>query len=316
MSPHSVAESTHTSNGDFAEPWQTLIVFDWDDTLFPTTEIIDRWGISSRNLDPVCLEKLSEEKRHSLSVWEETLSEYLQQACSLSDRCVILTNARKPWVHDCINVFCPSLSPYIDVPGGPEVVYAFEQLNKELKMKPRLHVSKSHAVDIRMPAELDAQMSLAKYAALKAVTEDFYSQYPDQTWKNILSVGDMLYESNALKDVAFHRKSCERERLRVKILVVPTAPAMTEITLRLKISRVLLPAYVLHDGDFDLDLNLAEDPLEMIASALSIPRMIGLPLSRHAWSREPCPDDDHFLDGMANLAEVLHDHLISVILPD
>jgi hypothetical protein len=52
----------------WAEASQTLIFLDWDDTLFPTAEIVDNWGFASRSTtwaDVV----LSDEQEHVLDKW-------------------------------------------------------------------------------------------------------------------------------------------------------------------------------------------------------------------------------------------------------
>merc|ERR1719335_199705 len=41
-------QSSVTSGRWFAEPCQTLLFFDWDDTLFPTEEIFHRWNLTDQ----------------------------------------------------------------------------------------------------------------------------------------------------------------------------------------------------------------------------------------------------------------------------
>jgi len=49
-----------------------------------------------------------------LADWQEAAGEFLRAACGISDRCVILTNSKRPWVTTCINHFAPNLKPLIE----------------------------------------------------------------------------------------------------------------------------------------------------------------------------------------------------------
>merc|ERR1719183_2710664 len=52
--------STTASRMRYSNPEETLIFLDWDDTVFPTTDLFNRWGLSSRmDWDDV---RLSEEQ--------------------------------------------------------------------------------------------------------------------------------------------------------------------------------------------------------------------------------------------------------------
>jgi hypothetical protein len=134
---------------------------------------------------------------------------------------------------------------------------------------------------------------MAKYFAMKDMATEAYSQYERQTWKNILSFGDSAYECDALRDVAFRRVAPKdkNERLRAKCLLLPTCPSVSELALRLRFHRVVLQAYVEFDGDFDLDLTAANDPLSEIGKALGMAELASLPWLSHAWGLEKAPQD-------------------------
>ena len=94
QSPCSVL-SVASSGRLFAEPQQTLLFLDWDDTMFPCTELFYKRGLPKRSKDwtPPDPELLA-----ALEPWQRAVKEFLGRACAVSDRCVILTNSRKPWV--------------------------------------------------------------------------------------------------------------------------------------------------------------------------------------------------------------------------
>jgi len=265
-----------------------------DDTLFPTTEVIDRWGFNPSCFKP---DALSPGQEHELQLWREALRRVLERSCQLSKRCVILTNSVRPWVETCIRAFAPELEGFLRDDVGPHVVYARERLpvmgtKTSAGFRPAINQAAADADELR------EEYTRAKYKAMKEEAVAFYSRYPAQTWKNILSFGDMEYERDAVIDLGFRRvpPEAEKETLRVKAVSIPTAPALSEITFRLKLHFELLPAYVHHDGDLDLALEDAFDPCEEIGVALGIPALSKLSISQHAWGRGTSPTEERAND--------------------
>lgn len=270
----------------FAEPSQTLIFFDWDDTLFPTTEIFYKWAQPRKSTTTRPLPKGLEE---ALQPWRQALREYIVMACALSDNCVILTNATRPWIDTCLGRFAPELVPLFEKQSNLRVVYAREVAD----------TSERSSKDL----------TSAKLQAMKTEAKNFYNRYPGQSWKNIVSLGDMQYEHDAIQALASERLSPPGERFRTKALLLPSAPSLSELTLRLQFSRLLLPAYVRVDGNFRLDLRSADDPLEAIASAVRMPQLAKLPFPRHAWGRTPPPEEDLASEALDELAVTVHESL-------
>eukprot|EP00928_Gymnodinium_smaydae_P061131 TRINITY_DN45289_c0_g1_i1.p1 TRINITY_DN45289_c0_g1~~TRINITY_DN45289_c0_g1_i1.p1 ORF type:complete len:342 (-),score=78.85 TRINITY_DN45289_c0_g1_i1:89-1114(-) len=266
---NTVADSLY----QWTEPSQTLIFLDFDDTLFPTTDLFDRWGCPSRSehWDDF---KPTEEQERQLQKWRESLSEYLSTACSLSTRCVIVTNAKAGWVESCVARFVPELQSLFDRSNGPRVVYARDALKASLRRSPGSPRGSPtrYADDCMTEDEFHAELTKAKFVAMRQEAKKFYSQYPEQTWKNILSVGDAKYEHDAAQEVAFRRRALERERLRLKALLTPASPSVADLTYRLRLATILFPAYVQFDGDLDLDMNTPER-LQAIADALEMPEL-------------------------------------------
>lgn len=290
------------SDCQFAEPSQTMIMFDWDDTLFPTTELCDR----RQALDPVVL-----------GVWQDALCRYLEQACELSDAVLIITNSRRPWVDRCIDEFVPGLRKLFDREHrAPKVVYARERLPERRTRKAQcmnLRPVRIRTVDLEelTQEEVDEELTFAKYEAMRQEVSRFYSLYPGQSWKNIVSLGDMPYERDAVQEVAFRHVSEGKENLRLKTMILPTEPTLSEITLRLQFCTQLMLAYVRFDGCFDLDLRGAADPLCSIADALRMPRLAELSFSRHAWDREVEPDgQEEVRRTLLDVAAVVQEFLV------
>lgn len=330
--------SEASSGCRYVEPSQTLIFLDWDDTLFPTTEIFDRYCVSryaSRQeltaLGPCGRSLLPREMQSTddipgLEKWKEALEQCLRTACSLSDRCVIVTNSSPLWVEACIQRFVPEIAELFRSPHGPRVVYAEEALKEARAARRRRlgacvsgclswldHLFEDCNPEDPTPEEHERELTEAKHAAMRQEAVAFYSRYPKQSWKNVVSIGDMPYEHNAMRSLCEGRASDARratERLRSKALLLPTGPTMSEITLRLQITRLLLPAYVRLDGDLDLDLREVQHPLQEIANALEIPQLAALPFDFDAWGADE--EDDHAVEveeALAEVAVVVHDAL-------
>eukprot|EP00418_Pyrodinium_bahamense_P010785 CAMPEP_0179109302 /NCGR_PEP_ID=MMETSP0796-20121207/50958_1 /TAXON_ID=73915 /ORGANISM="Pyrodinium bahamense, Strain pbaha01" /LENGTH=353 /DNA_ID=CAMNT_0020807405 /DNA_START=54 /DNA_END=1115 /DNA_ORIENTATION=- len=286
-SRHDSKSSVPSSHNLFADRAQSLLFLDWDETLFPTTDLVENWGITINSNQPIpraCEDQLRE--------WRAALMEFLEQACALSELCVIVTNSQRPWVEQCAERFVPELLPLLKQ-GRLKVVYANEKVrNTEkrrtqlLKVRPVRHTS--HDI---WDAEVADSLTMAKYAAMKDETERFYSKYKGQSWKNIISMGDMHYERLALQEVTFRRQGPPKERVRTKTMVLPTSPSLSELALRLQFLQITLLAHVRFNGDFDMDLGIASDPLQAISDALQMPELGTLSFSRHAWGLAPPPSD-------------------------
>jgi len=317
-SMETVTCSVATSGWQFAEPTQTLIFLDWDDTLFPCTELFERWCLPRRQPPFGVEETFPEALERDLAKWRTAVHEYLSIVCALSDRCVIVTNSTSPWVEACVSRFAPSLLPFF-VGGGPQqvrVVYAGDLLRRA---KIRAATNGSNRVPFGIacccacgPArwretvmeslrpiptlrERRTQLTQAKLSSMRQEAVLFYSRYPGQTWKNIISLGDMKYERDAVQELSSSRMAAPlapaRERLRTKALVLPSAPTLNELTLWLRFFRLLLPTLVRFDGDVDLDLCKAQEPLQLLAKAFEVPALgsVHFPQLRpHAYP--PVPD--------------------------
>mmetsp|Transcript_23330 Transcript_23330/g.66890 ORF Transcript_23330/g.66890 Transcript_23330/m.66890 type:complete len:379 (-) Transcript_23330:77-1213(-) len=305
------------SDAGYRDPSQTLIVLDWDDTLFPTGEFIDRWGVKCPEEGQY--EPADEAQARALQDWREALTEFIEVACILSDRCVIITNSRRPWVSDCLDRFAPDLKPLFERSAkAPRVVYTNERLRPtrfRASQCMNLRPVKDRHLDLTQvtPEEVQEECTHVKYNAMKQEAAAFYASYPNQSWKNILSIGDMPFERDALQELAFRRVAPSRERLRAKAVVERTTPSISELALRLRCSAALLPAYVAFDGDLDLNfatMSEQEDPLAATAAALWLPEIADVPISRHAWGRGEAPTGEEEVEkaerAVLELAVLVH----------
>jgi len=194
----------------------------------------------------------------------------LETARALSDRVVIVTNAMRPWVADCVDFFAPELQKHF-VPedgallprsdGGVRVVYArCTPRMRDYKGRPGPAESRS-GDEYMTQEEMESYLTAAKTHAMRKEAREFYKQHPSQSWKNILSVGDASYEHDAVQELAFRRPSSKREKLRTKAIMLLEQPSISELTTGLLLARHLLPAFVRWDGDLDVDMGALQNPL-------------------------------------------------------
>lgn len=125
----------------------------------------------------------------------------------------------------------------------------------------------------------------AKHAAMTSEANEFYSRYPHQSWKNILSLGDSRYEYQAVKRLgAIHRAMGGRERhLRSKAVRLQSSPSVRHLTLQCRLLDKLMPTLVRFDGSVSLDLQASNDALQDLALALRLPGLAELHPLRHVW---------------------------------
>jgi hypothetical protein len=201
----------------------------------------------------------------------------------------------------------PSIASLVGRLGSIKVVYAGEALEESLEKRRMCSATPVRYPDHLSEDDHNKRMTTAKYVAMKREAELFYSSYPGQSWKNVLSIGDMAYEHDAAQDLTFRHKPKRgtHERLWTKTLVVPSAPSLSEITMRLHFLRLMLPVYVRFEGNFDLNLSKEVDPLFALARTLRMPELAKANFSRHAWGLTSQPSHAVVSDMIAELEEIV-----------
>jgi hypothetical protein len=168
----------------FAELSQTVIVFDWDDTLFPTTALLEDFRVDwqlpvAAQVHLPVAERLQIESK--LRHCEDLAIQVLLRSTSRG-HVVIVTLARSGWVDMACQQYYPRLGEVLRNCGVP-IVYALER------------VPEPQLLDMRARGAGDEEIyGLVKGRAISEEIERFYSQYEGQTWKNVLSVGDSRFE--------------------------------------------------------------------------------------------------------------------------
>lgn len=225
---------------EYHNPDQTIIIFDWDDTLCPSTTCMKQYQLSVHPGAPPphpevmkALEALAEEAR-----------KLLEQAVEVAEKVVVVTNAEEGWVQMSCQAWLPSLQATL---AGCEVASARSM------WEPR---------GVASPAGWKAR-------AFEDVIDRFYSRYQHQSWKNIISVGDAPHEREALSRVVRWAPTGTGKKCRSKSVKFILRPSIEQLTRELSMLRDSLREIVYHDDDLDLHFSaeaLADSPASAAAN--------------------------------------------------
>jgi hypothetical protein len=217
------------SDANYRDPDQTIIIFDWDDTLCPSTTCMRTHGLS------VLGERPTGELAASLEALAAEAQALIERACELAAKVVVVTNAEDGWVDLSCKAWMPNL---------------------------RNTLSTCEVCSARSTYESKGVASPAgwKARAFENVIERFYSQYQNQSWKNILSVGDAPHEREALSRVV--RWAPTGKKCRSKSVKFILRPTIQQLTRELQMLRDSLKEIIDHNDDLDLHFSaesLADD---------------------------------------------------------
>jgi hypothetical protein len=202
----------------YHRPDQTIIIFDWDDTLCPTTVCSQ-----PRSGDGGLISDLErEELAPVLSELAREASALFARASEFADKVVVVTNAGEGWVEWSCAEWLPGLLPALK------------------------HVEVISARSIWEPQGY-ASPTCWKERTFRDVIDRFYSQYEQDIWKNIVCIGDAPYEHEALSRVTSLEEHSTRCRSKsVKFMAQPTVERLSS---ELRMLRANLEEIVSHDDD-------------------------------------------------------------------
>jgi len=257
-----------TAKDLFADPGQTCIIFDWDDTLFPTTYVRDDLALDWRT--PMRSQPLAHREKMDimrlLGRCSDNACAALRGAARLG-QVVLVTLARSPWVKDSCANFFPKVGSLIEE-LQIQVVYA--QDGKQIEYDKAKMTSSD---------DIEQFWSQVKSKAIAAELRRFYSRYEGQSWKNIISIGDSDFERLGTQQAAqeylklagiensgglMRQKTVEVGgrvyKVRTKTFKMLDQPTVEELTVELAMLERWLSPLVKLDGSCDINLNDIEDP--------------------------------------------------------
>lgn len=220
MSCRSCVSSAASSTADFHLPNQTIIIFDWDDTLCPSTQCMRTHGLSVFSPVP---ERLKPDLERIANLSKAVLEQAMQRG-----KVVIVTNGESGWVELSCKAWLPSLESTVELIDVVSARSTWEPFG------------------VRSPAGW-------KQRTFQSEIEKFYSRYLHQTWKNIISIGDAPHEREALRRVTW----CvtHSPKLRPKSIKFTVRPTMEQLSRELEMLRLHLSEIVCHNDQLDLQFD-------------------------------------------------------------
>jgi len=286
------------SQEKFSSPDQTIIVFDWDDTLFPTFWIRDDLCLNWKLKIAWQLEdgpyREAIEKR--LDLIFNSVSQLLRTAAILA-KVVIVTLAKSPWVEISGENFMPGINELLkelDIP----VVYA------QTAADPTKQTDYDKA-EFKSAQQVESYWTSVKAAAIAQEIQRLYTKYEGQTWKNVLSFGDSDFERQATQAAVRNYWSSQAggeiaqgltmegeqdrhyKKVRVKTMKLLDEPTAEELFAQVNLMRLWLQPLIQYDAGIDIVLEGSDDNSQLTSihklltgrdssSALSWTRLGGL----------------------------------------
>jgi len=200
---------------DLASPFSvedTMLIFDWDNTMLPTTWLEEQGLGLDRHSEP------TQAQREQLREMAEHARQTLQIA-KTHGKVVLVTNAEHGWVELSCKKFLPELCASLE---GVKILSARSTYERQ---------------GVQQPAEW-------KYLAFESEVDDFIR---DDRHKNIISIGDSPHERQALIRVAERLPDS-----RAKALKLMERPGLGQLVREHQLIGGCLRDIVRYDGSLDL----------------------------------------------------------------
>eukprot|EP00929_Paragymnodinium_shiwhaense_P072183 TRINITY_DN36635_c0_g1_i1.p1 TRINITY_DN36635_c0_g1~~TRINITY_DN36635_c0_g1_i1.p1 ORF type:complete len:438 (+),score=125.38 TRINITY_DN36635_c0_g1_i1:109-1422(+) len=242
-------DETIPSSDSCVDKEASCIIFDWDDTLFPTWYIYEV-------VRPCISEAEWQEGIDCESPFYDALEEHaryvhetLVAAKNATPNVAIVTLAKQPWVISSGDKFLPGL----------DIGYLLDELNIPVYYA-RDHVPKFH---VRPQEEGVNMFTIAKRNAMSKVMRRFAKRQRRHV-QNMISVGDSPMEMHAVKEIAWgshHECLC-------KVVKLIEEPCLSTMGDELKALKIHFEKMVEYREDFDCHMDTVEG-LEKFAEVIA-----------------------------------------------
>eukprot|EP00931_Biecheleriopsis_adriatica_P085439 TRINITY_DN5989_c0_g1_i1.p1 TRINITY_DN5989_c0_g1~~TRINITY_DN5989_c0_g1_i1.p1 ORF type:complete len:488 (+),score=89.51 TRINITY_DN5989_c0_g1_i1:64-1527(+) len=226
---------------------ETLIIFDWDDTLFPTAALGDLLDNPSA---------MHDETLTQLQQFSKCLMAVLQHAACVGHS-VIVTLASAEWFSKTVSSCVPDWEDMLSK-LGIKVFYARKYLvNPQARLQP---VKRMCSWEDETTQE--EYLTKGKMRAMTSALKEFYGA---RSWKNIVCIGDSYLEKNAITELGMRRKQNDRsgkaKRFRIKVVKFQDTPTVDTLVAEVQALQSLLYQIAQYDDDLLLDMSSIEDLL-------------------------------------------------------
>merc|ERR1719331_2361703 len=101
-----------------------------------------------------------------------------------------------------------------------------------------------------------------KELAFEQEITGFYSRYQHQSWKNVISIGDSIFERDAVRRVVVNRPSAKK-KCRTKTAKLLDEPEIEELIAQVKVIHDALGMMVQFDGNLDIEIDEEDLKLDL-----------------------------------------------------
>ena len=213
------------SEHEWSSPSRTIILLDFDDTLWPTT-----WTARASEL-----KKVIGPTKQQIKNINTALEEFLSKALKLG-RVVIITLSNDKW-----------LDQHLDQYLG-DVKCLFEKVEV---------ISGRRLIIPEKDSKLNDQLLsiVLKRRAMRKALKSFYCRYTGQAWHNVISIGDAYFERDALVELASKHHSLSKVRCRAKCVTLIQEPTPEELCQELHAFTACLRDLTIFNGSLEFTLN-------------------------------------------------------------
>jgi len=256
------------SQAGFSDRTSTVLILDWDDTIFPSTWVRDDCGLNWRvpfdaqvteGPRKTLIKNLLARLLERMHIFFRTAN---TRACIL-----IVTLAKRPWVDISAKNFLPELGTILST-YNIKVIYAQEFVSEAMS----LEYSKD---EFKTPEQIANFWTRVKQDAITNTLDEFHETSGGASWKNLISLGDSDFErfgtiaasedymkrsmdggcmSMAGSTAEGVSKDGHFKRLRTKTVKMLSEPTVEELTAELALLEKWIPYMVEQDGGFDLEI--------------------------------------------------------------
>jgi hypothetical protein len=267
------------SQAEYFRPEQTIILFDWDDTLCPSNWIrANRPTLSFFKPCPP-----DEHFQRPLRELQKHVEAVLHLAMRLG-KVVIVTNAMEPWVETSCRNFLPDILSIVkDLPviyarsmydfceqgkGGGKGAGRGSSPSRGAALPGMFTASgqnKLGGFNGRMQMQQkDDELAPQRWKELAFDQEitGFYSRYSHQSWKNVISIGDSIFERDAVRRVVLNRPTAKK-RCRTKTAKLLDEPEIDELVAQVRVIHDALGLMVQYDGNLDIEIDEEDLKLDL-----------------------------------------------------
>jgi hypothetical protein len=257
------------SQAEYFKPEQTIILFDWDDTLCPSNWIREnRPALSFFKPCPP-----DEKYQRPLRELQKHVEATLRLALKMG-KVVIVTNAMDPWVETSCRNFLPALVPIV---SQIQVIYARSVFDTFACDAAKKNAGRTSSPGRALPGLFAAsgqnklassqprdEMAPQKWKEIVFEQEitGFYSKYDRQSWKNVISIGDSIFERDAVRRVVLNRPTAKK-KCRTKTAKLLDEPEIDELVAQVRVIHDALGLMVQYDGNLDIEIDEEDLKLDL-----------------------------------------------------